>query len=94
MIAFGWWPGDDRTTPFPAFYSYTAPEPDGLRDRPLAPASAAWQDSGSGSLAVLPYDAVRATGDPAATLLEFYESAYRAGAAAAGWDVEGLATGR
>jgi hypothetical protein len=34
VIAFGWWPGDDRRTPYPAFYSYTAPEPPGLRDRP------------------------------------------------------------
>ena len=59
VIAFGWWPGDDRRTPFPAFYSYTAPEPPGLRDHPLEPAAAEWQDTGGGSLAVLPYDAVR-----------------------------------
>ena len=93
VIAFGWWPGDDRTTPFPAFYSYTAPEPDGLRDKPLEPAEAQWQAVGAGSLAVLPYDAVRAAPDPAATLLAFYESAYRAGAAAAGWDIAALARG-
>ena len=90
VIAFGWWPGDDRTTPFPAFYSYTAPEPAGLRDRPLAPDAAAWQASGGGSLAVLPYDAVREAPDPAAVLLAFYESAYRAGVAAAGWDLADL----
>ena len=64
VIAFGFWPGDDRRTPFPAFYSYTAPEPDGLRDQPLAPGDAAWQDTGSGSLAILPYDAVRDARDP------------------------------
>jgi hypothetical protein len=91
VIAFGWWPGDDRTTPFPAFYSYTAPEPAGLREQPLAPADAQWQAAGGGSLAVLPYDAVRSAPDPAAALLEFYESAYRAGTAAAGWDVAALA---
>ena len=66
VIAFGWWPGDERTTPFPAFYSYTSPEPDGLREQPLEPAEAQWQDTGNGSLAVLPYDAVRAAPDPAA----------------------------
>ncbi|MEA2380306.1 MAG: hypothetical protein QOH72_277 [Solirubrobacteraceae bacterium] len=93
VIAFGWWPGDDRTTPFPAFYSYTAPEPAGLRDQPLEPADAQWQAAGAGSLAVLPYDAVRAADDPSATLLRFYESAYRAGTAAAGWDVAALARG-
>jgi Family of unknown function (DUF5996) len=93
VIAFGWWPGDDRTTPFPAFYSYTAPEPDGLRDQPLDPADAQWQAVGAGSLAVLPYDAVRTAADPAAALLRFYESAYRAGTTAAGWDVAALARG-
>jgi hypothetical protein len=92
VIAFGWWPGDERRTPFPAFYSYTAPEPAGLREAPLRPAGAAWQDTGSGSLAILPYDEIRGEADPAAALLEFYESAYRAGAEAAGWDVEGFAT--
>lgn len=91
VIAFGFWPGDDRRTPFPAFYSYTAPEPEGLADRPLEPAAAAWHDTGSGSLGVLPYDAVRESADPAATLLSFFESAYVAGARSAGWDLEQLA---
>jgi hypothetical protein len=91
VIAFGWWPGDDRRTPYPAFYSYTSPEPDGLRDRPLAPAAAAWEDTGNGSLAILPYDAVREAADPAAELLAFFESAYAAGSDAAGWDVAALA---
>jgi hypothetical protein len=36
---------------------------------------------------------VRAADDPSATLLRFYESAYRAGTAAAGWDVAALARG-
>ena len=90
VIAFGFWPGDERRTPYPAFYSYTAPEPEGLADRPLEPPAAEWQDTGSGSLAVLPYDAVRESADPAATLLAFYESAYSAGAQSAGWDLEQL----
>ncbi len=42
MVAFGFWPGDDRRTPYPAFYSYTAPEPAGLRDHPLVE-GAEWQ---------------------------------------------------
>ncbi len=91
VIAVGWWPGDERRTPFPAFYSYTAPEPPGLRDHPLAPAAATWQDTGNGSLAVLPYDAVREAADPAGAVLAFFERAYRAGAAAAGWDTAALA---
>lgn len=92
VIAFGFWPGDERRTPYPAFYSYTAPEPDGLAGQPLEPDAAQWQDTGSGSLAILPYDAVRAAPDPHATLLGFYESAYRAGARSAGWDTAAFAT--
>jgi uncharacterized protein DUF5996 len=86
VIAFGFWPGDERRTPFPAFYSYTAPEPGGLAGRPLEPAQAAWQDTGNGHLAVLPYDAVRTATDPDGVLLAFFDSAYRAGAVAASWD--------
>ncbi|HEY8582641.1 MAG TPA: DUF5996 family protein [Capillimicrobium sp.] len=91
VIAFGFWPGDERRTPYPAFYSYTFPEPEGLRDRPLEPAAAEWQDTGAGSLAILPYDAVREAEDPDASLLAFFASAYAAGAGAAGWDTEALA---
>ena len=94
VIAFGFWPGDPRRTPFPAFYSYTAPEPEGLADLRLEPAQAAWQDTGNGHLAVLPYDAVRASDDPRGALLDFFESAYQAGARSAGWDIDAFATGR
>lgn len=90
VIAVGFWPGDDRRTPFPAFYSYTMPEPDGLREEPLEPGAAEWLDTGSGSLALLPYDAARAAADPDATLLGFYESAFAAGARRAGWDLGAL----
>jgi hypothetical protein len=88
VVAFGFWPGDEKQTPFPAYYSYTSPEPGGLRDESLEPEAAAWREVGGGSLAVLPYDAVRESGDPSRTLLDFYESAYRAGAGAGGWDME------
>jgi hypothetical protein len=91
VIALGWWPGDDRTTPFPAYYSYTAPEPEGLREQPLSPAGAEWHAAGAGSLAILPYDAVASAGNPSSALLEFFESAYRAGAEAAGWDTAAFA---
>ena len=92
VIAFGWWPGDDRRNPYPAFYAYTAPEPGGLAEQPLRPAAAEWQDTGNGSLAVLPYDAMRSAPDPRAALLDFYESAYLAGAGTAGWDLEAFRT--
>jgi len=90
VIAFGFWPGDDRRTPYPAFYSYTAPEPPALKDEVLE-AGAEWQDTGSGHLAVLPYEVMRTSPDPAVALLDFYESAYQAGARTAGWDVDAFA---
>jgi hypothetical protein len=88
VIAFGFWPGDDRT-PFPAYYSYTAPAPDGLTAGAL-PDGASW-DEASGT-ATLPYDTVRLTADPRSVLLDFLQRSYLAGARAAGWDVDDLAT--
>jgi hypothetical protein len=86
VISFGFWPGDDATISDAAYYSYTAPEPPGLREQPLAVGS--WVPSGaSSSLAILPYEEVRASDDPRRTLLAFCESAYEAGARLADWDV-------
>lgn len=89
VIAFGFWPGDD-TVPYPAYYSYTAPAPDGLVDAPLEPAEAVW-DADAGT-AVLAYDVVRAAADPRSVLLAFWQSAYLVGARTAGWDAADLAT--
>ncbi|MFC4565010.1 DUF5996 family protein [Nocardiopsis mangrovi] len=88
-ISFGFWFGDD-TVPEPAFYSYAAPEPDGITDRPL-PKGAEWATGGSGHLALLRYDRVREEADRAGAVLAFYEAAYRAGAEPAGWPVDALA---
>jgi hypothetical protein len=85
VVSFGFWPGDKETR-FPAFYAYAAPEPEHLREQPLRPDAAAWNGLPTGSLALLPYDEVRAAPDPRATLLAFLESAYEAGATTAGWD--------
>ena len=91
VISFGFWPGDESVR-YPCFYSYTAPEPAGLREQPLTPDTAIWADQGSGSLARLAYEDVRTAADPRATLLSFLESAYVAGATAAGWDQSELAS--
>jgi hypothetical protein len=90
VISFGFWFGDD-TFPEPAFYSYTAPEPSGLAQEPLAPGSARWTELHGSHLAVLRYDDARTEADPRAAVLAFYDSAYRAGARHADWDVAGLA---
>jgi hypothetical protein len=74
--------------PDATFYSYTAPEPAGLRDQPLS--AGEWVEAGGGSLAVLPYEAVRTAPDPRRLLLGFLQSAYEAGARTAGWDEPGF----
>ena len=92
VISFGFWAGDHRLGT-PAFYSYTAPEPPGLTDQPLRPATARWDDTGRGHLAILLYDDLRALPDPRAELLDFMESAFMAGAVTAGWDLAAFAPG-
>jgi hypothetical protein len=90
VISFGFWFGDDAF-PEPAFYSDTAPEPEGLDGEPLSPAGARWIAQRGSHLAVLRYDDARADADPRASVLAFYESAYQGGARRAGWDVVRLA---
>jgi hypothetical protein len=87
VISFGFWAGDGNVGDA-AYYSYTAPEPDGLRDQPLP--AGEWTELGAGSLAVLPYDTVRTARDPRTALLAFCQSAYEAGARLAGWDTTGF----
>jgi hypothetical protein len=87
VISFGFWPGDDSIGDA-TYYSYTAPEPEGLADQPLSVGK--WTRYGAGSLAVLPYAAVRTARDPRVTLLAFCQSGYEAGARLAGWDTTGF----
>lgn len=91
VISSGFWFGDD-SFPESAFYSYTSPEPDGLADVMLEPATAEWRDQGGSHLGMLRYDDARRSGDVRPAALEFYESAYQAGAALAGWDVAATAS--
>jgi hypothetical protein len=91
VVSFGFWFGDD-SFPEPAFYAYTAPEPAGLADQPLSPRAARWVPRNGSHLAVLGYDDARAQDEPRAGALEFYESAYLAGARLAGWDIGRLAS--
>ena len=91
VISFGFWAGD-RNYPYPAYYSYTSPEPAGLTEQPLRPAAAEWSPPANGSLAILRYDDVRAADDPRSALLAFLQSAFEAGASLAGWDLVDTAT--
>jgi hypothetical protein len=78
----GYWPGGGGDEG--AFYSYAYPEPDGYRDHPVEP-GAAHYDEALGEF-VLPYEAVRTSDDPRATLLAFLRSTYEAAAERAAWD--------
>ena len=77
VICAGWWPGDERI-PYPAFFAYAYPSPQGIDRISLEPASAAWNAEAREFL--LPYEAARATPDPRRAILDFLRSTY-AGAA-------------
>jgi len=83
----GFWPGGGDITGA-AFYSYSAPEPAGLRDWPVRPAAARY-DSQLGEF-ILMYDDVRTSASPGATLLDFCQSTYEGGATLGKWDREAL----
>jgi hypothetical protein len=67
-----------------AFYSYAYPGPEGFSDAPVKP-EAAYFDKDFGEF-ILPYEAVRTSSDPAATLMAFLESTYEAAATLGDWD--------
>lgn len=81
----GFWPGDD-TFREPAFFAYTWPQPAGIEAAGVEPAGAAWSTQLGEFL--LPYEAVRTAPDPRGALLDFLETAYRAGAERADWPQE------
>ena len=79
----GFWPGGGPV-PFPAYYSYAYPTPDGFGAAPVRP-SAAFFSRDLGEF-VLPYDEVRRAPSPDAVLLEFLQSTYEAAAELGRWD--------
>ena len=83
VISHGWWPGQGPLGK-PAFYSYTAPAPDGLSTAPLRPQKAFWSNDLSEFLMF--YDDVRTAPNPDEALMEFLQSTYEAGANLAKWD--------
>ncbi|MEO6827956.1 MAG: DUF5996 family protein [Microbacteriaceae bacterium] len=86
LISFGFWFGDEHFRE-PAFYSYTSPEPERLTAEQLVPQSASWVEQRGSHLAILRYEDLRDAPDPHRAVLDFYDSAYRAGAGLAGWDI-------
>ncbi|WP_339702331.1 DUF5996 family protein [uncultured Marixanthomonas sp.] len=88
-ISFGFWAGDDNMKE-PAFYSYTYPAPEGIDKKPLQPDNAFWMDANGSPMAILKYNDLLTKENPRETLLAFMESAYRAGASLANWDIDEL----
>jgi hypothetical protein len=83
VTSCGFWPGN-ASAPTPIFYAYAYPAPDGFSGARVEPNAASWL-SELGEFA-LPYEAVRSSADPDATLLAFLESTHGAAASLAGWD--------
>ena len=83
VISHGWWPGQGPLGK-PAFYSYTAPAPEGLAEEKVQPEQA-YYDKSMG-LFLLLYDDVRTDADPEETLMDFLQTTYEAGANLAHWD--------
>lgn len=83
VTSCGFWPGN-ASAPTPIFYAYAYPTPEGFADARVEPDAAFWL-SELGEFA-LPYEAVRLSATPDATLLDFLESTHAAAASLAGWD--------
>ncbi len=83
----GFWPGGGPV-PYPAFYSYSYPEPAGFAEARVKP-GAAFYSRELGEF-ILPYDAVRVSDSPDETLLDFLQTTYDAAADFGKWDRKSL----
>jgi hypothetical protein len=90
VSSFGFWAGGGAV-PYPAFYAYAYPEPEGYAAAHVAPDAAFY--STELHEFILPYDTVREATSPDGTLLEFLESTYAAAADLGGWDRAALERG-
>jgi hypothetical protein len=86
----GFWPGGGPV-PFPAYYSYAYPVPEGFGQAPARPGGAFFSRE-LGEF-VLPYDEVRQAAKPDVVLLDFLQSTYEAAADLARWDRAALERG-
>jgi hypothetical protein len=66
------------------FYAYAYPAPEGFKDYPIQPSAAFY--SAEMQEFILPYEALRQTDDPDASVLEFLQSTYEAAANLGHWD--------
>lgn len=83
----GFWQGGGAV-PYPAFYSYAYPEPQGFSEAKVKPAAAFYSPELREFL--LSYDEVRTSALPDETLREFLQSTYEAAATLGSWDRRAL----
>lgn len=79
----GFWPGGGPV-PYPVFYSYAYPQPEGFSSAAVRP-DGAFFSADLGEF-LLPYDEVRKAASPDEVLLAFLESTYEAAAELGKWD--------
>ena len=87
VISAGWWPGGGEVKDA-AFYCYAAPQPPGFEKQRVRPEKAFYH-AGLGEY-LLMYDDVRTASSQTATLLDFLQSTYEAGANTGNWDRKSL----
>jgi Family of unknown function (DUF5996) len=83
VISAGWWTGGGEVKDA-AFYCYAAPAPGGFDKQKVRPAAATYNTQ-LGEFLLMHEDALRG-GNPTATVLDFLQSTYEAGATLAKWD--------
>jgi hypothetical protein len=83
VASCGFWPGGGSVS-YPAFYAYAYPEPPGFAAAPVKPSEAFY--SNELREFILPYDVVRQSATPDATLSEFLQTTYEASANLGNWD--------
>ncbi|NUP13000.1 MAG: hypothetical protein HOW73_43730 [Polyangiaceae bacterium] len=81
--AAGFWPGSGPIE-YAAYYAYVIPEPEALSRAMIEPVGAVW--NAAMREFILPYEAVRSSADPEASLMAFLESTYARGAELGKWD--------
>lgn len=84
-FSFGFWPGDGRF-PFPAFYAYLYPAPNGIESAKIKPEGALFDTKLSEF--ILPYAEVINSSSPETLIMEFLQSTYYESAKLAGWDIK------
>lgn len=81
VVSVGFVLGDDKS-PQASFYAYISPAPDGLDEVDFGPGATWLPEAG---LIVLPWELVRTSEDPEATVVRFADAVYAAAVDRAGW---------